>query len=97
MGYYLATVKNEIMPFAATRMELEMIILSEVRQRQILQIPYGITYIWINNMMEINFNKDIFPSDKLLESVEYRKFLQSSSKFLAIKFIYLTLLKSITY
>ena len=51
----MATVKNEIMPFAATRMELEMIILSEVRQRQILQIPYGITYIWINNMMEINF------------------------------------------
>ena len=42
----MATVKNEIMPFAATRMELEMIILSEVRQRQILQIPYGITYIW---------------------------------------------------
>lgn len=44
----LATVKNEITPSAATRMELEMIILSEVRQRQIpyWQIPYGITYIW---------------------------------------------------
>ena len=32
MGYYLATVKNEIMPLAATRMELEMIMLSEVSQ-----------------------------------------------------------------
>ena len=42
----MATVKNEITQFAATRMELKMIILSEVRQRQIPQIPYGITYIW---------------------------------------------------
>ena len=30
--YYLATKKNEIMPFAATWVELEMIILSEVSQ-----------------------------------------------------------------
>ena len=32
MGYYLAIKKNEIMPFAATWMDLEMIILSEVGQ-----------------------------------------------------------------
>ena len=34
MEYYSATKKNEIMPFAATWMDLEMIILSEVRQRK---------------------------------------------------------------
>ena len=33
---------NEIMPFAATWMDLEVIILSEVRQRQL----YDITYMW---------------------------------------------------
>ena len=42
MEYYSA-IKNEIMPFAATRLDPEIIILSEVRQRQIL---YDITYTW---------------------------------------------------
>ena len=32
MEYYSAIKKKEIMPFAATWMDLEMIILSEVRQ-----------------------------------------------------------------
>ena len=31
------------MPFAATWMDLKIIILSEIRQRQ---IPYDITYMW---------------------------------------------------
>jgi len=34
MEYYLAIKKNEIMPFAATWMELETIILSEVSHRK---------------------------------------------------------------
>ena len=34
MEYYLAIKKNEIMPFAATWMELETLILSEVSQKE---------------------------------------------------------------
>ena len=34
MEYYSAIKKNEIMPLAATRMNLEIIILSEVSQRK---------------------------------------------------------------
>ena len=34
MEYYLATKKNEIMPFAETWIDLEIIILSEVSQKE---------------------------------------------------------------
>ena len=34
MEYYSAIKKNEIMPFAATGLELEIIILSEVHQKE---------------------------------------------------------------
>ena len=42
MECYSAIKKNEIMPFAATQMDLEIIIQSEVSQRQ---TPYYITYM----------------------------------------------------
>ena len=44
MEYYSAIEKNEIMSFAATWMDLEIIILSEVSQTK--TISYDITYIW---------------------------------------------------
>ena len=46
MEYYSAIKKNEIMPFAATWMQLEIIILSEVSQKEKRQILYDITSMW---------------------------------------------------
>ena len=40
MEYYAATEKNEIMPFAATWMGLEIIILSEVKDK------HDIIHMW---------------------------------------------------
>lgn len=34
VGYITQALKDEIMPFAATRMDLKTVILSEVRQRK---------------------------------------------------------------
>ena len=42
MEYYSAKKKNEIMPSTATWIDLEIIILSKVRERQI----YDITNMW---------------------------------------------------
>ena len=41
MKYYSATKKSEMMPFAATWMDMEIILLSKVRQ-----ISYDVTYMW---------------------------------------------------
>ena len=34
MGYYSAIKRKEIMPFAATRIDLEILIISQVRKRK---------------------------------------------------------------
>ena len=43
MEYYSAIKKSEIMPFAITWINLEIIVVSEVRERQ---TPCAITYMW---------------------------------------------------
>ena len=43
MKYYLAIKKNEIMPFTATWMQLEIILSMSARERQ---VPCGVTYVW---------------------------------------------------
>ena len=46
MEYYSAIKKNDIMSFAATWMDLEIIILSEVHQKEEKQISCIDAYIW---------------------------------------------------
>ena len=53
MEYYPVIKKNEIRPFAATWMDLEIIILSEVSQIE-RQISYDITYMWNLKQNDIN-------------------------------------------
>ena len=57
MEYYSAIRKNEIMPFAETRMGLEIVILSEVSQTE-RQIPYDIAYTW--NLKKHGINEPIY-------------------------------------
>ena len=45
MEYYSAIKRNEIMPCAETWMDLEIIILSELSQKE-KEIPYDTTYMW---------------------------------------------------
>ena len=52
MEYYPVIKKNEITPFAATWMDLEMIILSEVNQTE-RQISY-ITCMWNLKQNDVN-------------------------------------------
>ena len=46
MEYYSAIKNNEIMPFAATWMDLEMIILREVNQAEKADATQDVTYMW---------------------------------------------------
>ena len=45
-GILLSYKKNKIMSFAATWMQLAILILSEVSQKEKYKIPYYSTYMW---------------------------------------------------
>ena len=62
MEYYSALKKNELMPFAVTWINLEIIILSQLSQRQ---IPYDINYIW---NIKYDTNKPIYKTDSQTEN-----------------------------
>ena len=53
MEYYLAIKKNEIMPFAATWMDLKIIIFSEVSQRKTNIICYHL-HVESKKMVQMN-------------------------------------------
>ena len=47
MEYYLATKKNEILPFATAWMDLEGIMLSEIRQTK--REKYGMIFLYVES------------------------------------------------
>ena len=60
-GILLSYIKNEIVPFVATWMDLEIIILSEVSQKR--QMSYDIIYMW-------NLKKNPKHTNKLIHKTE---------------------------
>ena len=60
MEYYSAINKNEIMPSAATWIELEILILSDVSQKERDILPYTITHMW---NLKYDANEFIYKTD----------------------------------
>ena len=60
LEYYSAIKNNEIIPFAATKMQLKVIILSEVKSERERQIPYDITYMW---NLKYGINEPIYKTE----------------------------------
>ena len=68
--YYSAIKKNEIMPSAATGMNLEIIILSKLGQTE-RQISYAISYMWnLKKKIQINLFTILFFFSQIMLHVE---------------------------
>ena len=73
MEHYSTIKKNEILPFAATWMDLEIIILSQVRRER--QIQCHITYMW---NLEHDKNEHIYNTETDSQTQRYRyRYLQT--------------------
>ena len=70
--YYLAIKRNEIMPFAATQMDLEIIILSEVSQTKTNIICYHL-YVESKKVIQVN----LFTKQRLRDFKKKKKNLWS--------------------
>ena len=57
MEYYSAMKKNEIMPFAATWMDLEIIILSDVSQTE-KDKYHDLANVWTEKIIQMNLSVD---------------------------------------
>ena len=60
-GIYSAIKKNEIMPFAATWMDLEIVTLSEVKSDREKEISYDMAYTW--NLKRNDTNERIYKTE----------------------------------
>ena len=60
MEYHSAITKNEIMPSAATWMDLEIIVLSKISQKE--KDKYDITYMW--NLKKKMIQMNLFTKQK---------------------------------
>ena len=70
-GILLSHKKNELLPFAATWMDLDNILCSEVSQRKTL---YGITYMWNPEIIQVN----LYTKQKLTQ--RHRKYMYGYKK-----------------
>ena len=77
MEYYSAIKKNEIMPFAATWMDLEITILSEVSQTEKRQMSCDITYMW--NLKKV-IQRSLFTKQKQTHSHRKQTYAYQSRK-----------------
>ena len=65
MDYYSAIKKNAIMSFEATWMDLEIIILSEVKSDRGKQVTYDIAYM--RKLKENDTNEPIYKTERLTD------------------------------
>ena len=78
MEYYLAMRTNEILPFAATWLELEGIILSEIRERQ---ISYVFTSVWnLRNLTEDHGGREGEKNSFKQREANHKRLLNTENK-----------------
>ena len=87
MEYYSAIKKNRVMPFAATWMDLEIIILNEESKTE-KDMSFDITYMWnLKNMIQMN----LFTKQRVTDienNYGYQKGKRGRDKLGSLRLIY---------